>query len=89
MISIANPRAEKAARRLAKAMGSTIAQAVAVACEKEISTLDAQAEGRRRRENFERIRAGIHAKYRMPKSAKARAAKSGHDFLYGPDGLPK
>jgi hypothetical protein len=89
MISIANPRAEKAARRLAKAMGSTIADAVAIACEKEIRTLDAQAEGRRRREEFEAIRAEIHAKYRMPKTAKARAAKSGHDFLYGEDGLPK
>jgi hypothetical protein len=49
----------------------------------------AQDEGRRRREEFEAIRAEIHAKYRMPKTAKARAAKSGHDFLYGESGLPK
>ena len=43
MITIANSRAEKAARRLAKRLDTTISEAVAVACEKLLEEKEAVA----------------------------------------------
>lgn len=55
MIRIANPRAEKAARRLAKELGVTISEAVAVACERLLGEQDNATLGKRRGENIERM----------------------------------
>jgi hypothetical protein len=48
MITIANSRAEKAARQLAKTLDTTISEAVAVACECLLQEQDAAQRGKRR-----------------------------------------
>jgi hypothetical protein len=88
MISIANPRAEKAARRLAKTLGTTISEAVAIACERLLQEQDAAARGKRRRAQLDRVLAEIWKQHTLPPEAE-RARLAAHSDLYGLDGLPR
>ena len=88
MISIANPRAEKAARKLAKHLKTTISEAVAVACERVLHEHDEAARGRRRRQQLDRVLADIWKRHKLPSEAE-RARLADHRDLYGPDGLPR
>jgi len=88
MISIANPRAEKAARKLAKHLKTTISEAVAVACERVLHEHDEAIRGRRRRQQLDRVLADIWKRHKLPSEAE-RARLADHRDLYGPDGLPR
>jgi hypothetical protein len=88
MISIANPRAEKAARKLAKHLKTTISEAVAVACERVLHEHDEATRGRRRRQQLDRVLADIWKRHKLPSEAE-RARLADHRDLYGPDGLPR
>jgi hypothetical protein len=89
MISISNPRAEKAARRLAKHLRTTISEAVAVACERLLHEQDAAARGKRRREQLDRMLADIRKRHKLVGTAAERARLADQSHLYGPDGLPR
>lgn len=89
MITIANTRAEKAARRLAKSLKTTISEAVAVACERLLHENDAAARGKRRRRQLDRVLAEIWRRHKLPESEAERARLADHRDLYGPDGLPR
>ncbi len=89
MITIANSRAEKAARRLAKKLDTTISEAVAVACERLLGEQDAATLGKRRGENIDRMRADIRRRGLLKGTPEERAKLADHSYLYGPDGLPK
>jgi hypothetical protein len=89
MISIANPRAEKAARRLAKTLDTTISEAVAIACERVLSEHDAATLGKRRRAQLDRVLADIWKRHKLPQSESERARLADHNDLYGSDGLPR
>ena len=89
MITIANPRAEKAARRLAKKLDITITEAVAVACERLLDEQDAATQGKRRGESIDRMRAEIRRRGVLKGTPEERAKLADHSYLYGPDGLPK
>ena len=89
MISISNPRAEKAARRLAKHLRMTISEAVAVACERLLHEQDAAARGKRRLARLDRVLAEIWKRHERPQSEAERARLADHSDLYGPDGLPR
>lgn len=89
MITIANPRAEKAARRLAKKLDTTISEAVAVACERLLGEQDKATLGKRRGENIERMWAENRRRGLLKGTPEERAKLADHSYLYGPDGLPK
>lgn len=89
MITIANPRAEKAARRLAKQLDTTISEAVATACERLLDENDHAVRGKRRRAQLDRVLTDIWKRHKLPKSEAERARLADHSDLYGPDGLPK
>ncbi|HYX03883.1 MAG TPA: type II toxin-antitoxin system VapB family antitoxin [Reyranella sp.] len=89
MITIANSRAEKAARKLAKALETTISEAVAIACEQVLSEHDRAALGKRRRAQLDRVLADIWKRHKLPQSEAERARLADHGDLYGPDGLPR
>jgi hypothetical protein len=89
MITIANPRAEKAARRLAKKLDTTISEAVAVACERLLGEQDKVELGKRRGENIDRMRAENERRGLLKGTAEERARLADHRDLYGPDGLPR
>ena len=89
MITIANARAEKAARRLAKHLDTTISEAVAVACERLLDENDAAARGKRRRRQLDRVLADIWRRHKLPETEAERARLADHSDLYGPDGLPR
>jgi hypothetical protein len=89
MITIANSRAEKAARRLAKHLHTTISEAVAVACERILDENDQAQLGRRRRAQLDRVLAEIWKRHKLPQSEAERAKLADHGDLYGPDGLPR
>ena len=89
MITIANARAEKAARRLAKHLDTTISEAVAVACERLLDENDAAARGKRRRRQLDRVLADIWQHHKLPETEAERARLADHGDLYGPDGLPR
>ena len=89
MITIANSRAEKAARRLAKTLDTTISEAVAVACERLLHEQDAALRGKRRRAQLDRVLAEIWKRHKLPPSEAERARLADHSYLYGPDGLPR
>lgn len=89
MITIANPRAEKAARRLAKKLDTTISEAVAVACERLLGGQDNATLGKRRGENIERMWAENRRRGLLKGTPEERAKLADHGYLYGPDGLPK
>ena len=89
MITIANSRAEVAARKLAKQLDTTISEAVAVACEKLLDEHDAAARGKRRRAQLGRILEEIRKTHPLKGTAEERARLADHSYLYGPDGLPK
>lgn len=89
MITIANSRAEKAARRLAGQLGTTISEAVAVACERLLDEADAAARARRRRRQLDRVLAEVWDRYGLPETEAERARLADHSDLYGPDGLPR
>ena len=89
MITIANPRAEKAARRLAKHLRTTISEAVAVACERILDENDHAQRGKRRRAQLDRVLAEIWQRHKLPQSEAERARLADHSDLYGPDGLPR
>jgi hypothetical protein len=89
MITIANPRAEKAARRLAKQLDTTISEAVATACERLLHEQDAAARGKRRRAQLDRVLAEIRKRHKLTGTAEERARLADHSDLYGPDGLPR
>jgi hypothetical protein len=89
MITIANPRAEKAARRLAKQLDTTISEAVAVACERLLGEQDKATLGKRRGESIDRMRAEIRRRGLLKGTPEERARLADHSYLYGPDGLPK
>jgi hypothetical protein len=89
MITIANSRAEKAARKLAKQLDTTISEAVAVACEKLLDEKDATARAKRRRANLDRVLAEIRKTHPLTGTPEERARLADHSYLYGPDGLPK
>jgi hypothetical protein len=89
MITIANSRAEKAARRLAKTLDTTISEAVAVACERLLDENDQTARGKRRRAQLDRVLAEIRKRHPLKGTAEERARQADHSDLYGPDGLPR
>lgn len=89
MITIANPRAEKAARRLAKQLDTTISEAVAVACERVLNERDAITKGKRARGQLDRVLADIWKHHKRPASPQERSRLARHDDLYGDDGLPR
>ena len=89
MITIANPRAEKAARRLAKTLDTTISEAVAIACERALSDHEGVEAGRRRRRQLDRVLADIWKRHKLPQTEAERARLAHHGDLYGPDGLPQ
>jgi hypothetical protein len=89
MITIANSRAEKAARKLAKHLNTTISEAVAVACERVLDEQDEAARGKRRRQQLDRVLADIWKRHKLPASEAERAKLADHSDLYGPDGLPR
>jgi hypothetical protein len=89
MITIANSRAEKAARRLAKRLDTTISEAVAVACEKLLDEKEAAARAKRRRAQLDRVLAEIRKTHPLTGTPEERARLADHRDLYGPDGLPR
>lgn len=89
MITIANARAEKAARRLAKRLDTTISEAVAVACERLLDEGDAATRGKRRRRQLDQVLDEIHKRHPLPATEEERGRLADHSFLYGPDGLPE
>lgn len=89
MITIANSRAEKAARRLAKKLDTTISEAVAVACERLLSEEDKVARNRRRRQQLDKVLTEIWKRHKLPSDEAERARLADHSTLYGPDGLPR
>jgi hypothetical protein len=89
MITIANPRAEKAARQLAKKLHTTISDAVAVACERLLDENDRAAQAKRRRAELDRVLAEIWKRHKRPRNEAERARLADHSDLYGPDGLPR
>lgn len=89
MITIANVRAEKAARKLAKQMDTTISEAVAVACERALKESDPGARGRRVRKQLDRALDEIWKQHPLPPTEEERARLANHDDLYGSDGLPQ
>jgi hypothetical protein len=89
MITIANPRAEKAARRLAKRLDTTISEAVAVACERLLGEQDNATLAKRRSENIERMWAENRQRGLLKGTPEERRKLADHGYLYGPDGLPK
>lgn len=89
MITIANSRAEKAARRLAKKLDTTISEAVAVACERLLSEEDKVARNRRRRQQLDKVLTEIWKRHKLPRDEAERARLADHSTLYGPDGLPR
>ena len=89
MITIANPRAEKAARRLAKRLDTTISEAVAVACEKLLDEKEMAASAKRKRAQLDRVLAEIRKTRPLEGTPEERARLADHRDLYGPDGLPK
>ena len=89
MITIANPRAEKAARRLAKTLDTTISEAVAVACERLLDENDQAARAKRRRAQLDRVLAEIRKRHPLKGTPEERARLADHRDLYGPDGLPR
>ena len=89
MITIANSRAEKAARKLAKHLNTTISEAVAVACERVLHEQDEAARGKRRRQQLDRVLADIRKRHKLTGTPEERARLADHRDLYGPDGLPR
>jgi hypothetical protein len=89
MITIANSRAENAARKLAKQLDTTISEAVAVACEKLLDEQDAAAQGKRKRAQLGRVLEEIWKANPLKGTPEERARLADHSYLYGPDGLPK
>ena len=89
MITIANPRAEKAVRRLAKQLESTISEAVAVACEKLLEERRETARPKRKRARLGRVLAEIRKTCPLVGTPEERARLADHSDLYGPDGLPR
>ena len=89
MISIANPRAEKAARRLAKQLDTTISEAVTVACEKLLDENEAAARAKRKRAQLDKVLAETRKRYPLKGTPEERAKLADHNYLYGPDGLPR
>ncbi|MFZ5780460.1 MAG: type II toxin-antitoxin system VapB family antitoxin [Pseudomonadota bacterium] len=89
MITIANSRAEKAARKLARQLGTTITEAVAVACERLLHEQDAAALGKRRGEAIDRMWADLERRGMLEGTPEERARRADHRDLYGPDGLPR
>ncbi len=91
MITIANARAEKAARKLAKKLRTTITDAVAVACERLLDEQEAATAilGKRRGENIDRMWAELRRRGMLKGTPEERARLADHRDLYGPDGLPR
>ena len=89
MITIANPRAEKAARKLAKKLHTTITEAVATACERLLDEQDTSTLGKRRGEAIARMRAEIRRRGLLKGTPEERSRLADHRDLYGPDGLPR
>lgn len=89
MITIANFRAEKAARRLAKKLDTTISEAVAVACEKLLDEKEMAARAKRRRADLDRVLAEIRKTHPLTGTPEERAKLADHSDLYDERGLPK
>ncbi len=89
MITIANPRAEKAARKLARKLGTTITEAVATACERLLDEQDAVARGERRGEAIARMHAEIRRRGLLKGTPEERARLADHRDLYDEHGLPR
>lgn len=89
MITIANARAEKAVRKLAKKLRTTITDAVTQACERLLDEQDAATLGRRRGENIARMWADLERRGMLKGTPEERARLADHRDLYGPDGLPR
>lgn len=89
MITIANPRAEKAARKLAKKLGVTITEAVATACERLLVEQGAATLGKRRGEAIARMHAEIRRRGLLKGTPEERARLADHGDLYDEHGLPR
>jgi hypothetical protein len=89
MISIANPRAEKAARRLAKSLDTTISEAVAVACEKLLDEREAVARAKRKRAQLDRVLSETYKRYPLQGTPEERSRLADHSDLYDDVGLPR
>lgn len=89
MITIDNARAERAARKLAKQLHTTISEAVAVACERLLDEQDVATAGKSRGEAIDRMRADLERRRMLKGTPEERARLADHRDLYGPDGLPR
>ena len=89
MITIDDPRAEKAAQQLARQLNTTVDEAVAIACERMLAEQDAAARAKRRRADLDRVLDEIHKRQPLEGTPEERARLADHSYLYGPDGLPK
>jgi hypothetical protein len=89
MITIANSRAEKAARKLAKQLDTTISEAVAVACEKLLYEKKSAARAKNRLEEIDRVLAETRKRYPLKGTPEERARLADHSDLYDADGLPR
>lgn len=89
MITIANVRAEKAARKLAEQRDTTISEAIVVACERMLHEHDATAGCKRRCHRLDRVLADIWKHHKRPASPLERSRRARHDALYGVGGLPR
>lgn len=89
MITIANSRAEKAARELARRLDTTISEAVAVACEKLLDEKDAKTRGENRLAEIDRALAETRKRYPLQGTPEERAKLADHRDLYDSDGLPR
>ena len=89
MIRIANDRAEKAARALAQHLGTTVSEAIAIACERALAEGDALTRRKRRLSELDRVLDEIWKEHPLPESAAERSRLACHDDLYDEYGLPK
>jgi hypothetical protein len=89
MITIANPRAEKAARKLAKKLRTTITEAVATACERLLDEQDTATLGQKRGEAIKRMHAEIRRRGLLKGTPEERARLADHSDLYDEHGLPR
>lgn len=78
-----------AARKLAKKLGTTIADAVATACERLLDEQDAATLGKRRGEAIARMHAEIRRRGLLKGTPEERARMADHGDLYDEQGLPR
>ena len=89
MIKITNAHTEKAARKLAKKLRTTITEAVATACERLLDEQHTATLGKRRGEAIKRMQAEIRRRGLLKGTPEERARLADHSDLYDEYGLPR